>query len=130
MKSLLNLLVLSPRLRKPRLYLALLMYAAILVMGSIPGARAEIGQFASGLALHSIAYSSLAFLIFVGSTGSPARRALKALLAVALMGAADEMVQSMFPYRGASVGDWLVDCAAAAVTAAALWAWMPEPSPP
>ena len=128
MKSLLNLLVLAPRLRKPRLYLALLMYAAILIMGSIPGARAEIGQFASGLWLHSIAYSGLAFLIFIGSTGSPARCALKALLAVALMGAADEMVQSMFPYRGATVGDWLVDCAAAAVTAAALWAWMPEPS--
>lgn len=103
------------------------MYAAILIMGSIPGARAEIGHYATGVVLHSVAYGILAFLTFTGSTGSAARRALKAVLAVALMGAADELVQSMFPYRGAAVGDWLVDCSAAAVTAAALWAWLPEP---
>lgn len=130
MASLFFLLVLDPAQRKLRLRLAMIMYAAIVVMGSIPGARAEIGQFASGLALHSIAYAVLTALVFTGSDGSPARRALKAVLAVALMGAGDELVQSMFPYRGAAVSDWLVDCGAAAVTAAALWAWLPDPAPP
>jgi VanZ family protein len=126
----LSLLVLDPKLRKLRLRLAMLMYAAILVMGSIPGARAEIGRYATGIVLHSIAYAALAFLIFTGSTGSAARRALKAMLSVALMGAADELVQTLFPYRGAALGDWMVDCISAALTSAALWAWLPEPAPP
>lgn len=128
MIALLSHLVLAPKLRKLRLRLALLMYAAILIMGSIPGARAEIGYVASGFVLHAIAYGSLAFLIFTGSSGSAARRALKAVATVALMGAADELVQSMFPYRGAAVGDWLVDCGAAVLTAGVLWAWLPDPS--
>lgn len=130
MPSLFFLLVLDPARRKLRLRVALSMYAAILVMGSVPGARAEIGHFASGVVLHSIAYAVLAFLMFTGGSGSAARRALKAVLAVALMGAGDELVQSMFPYRGAAVGDWLVDCGAAAVTAAVLWTWLPDPAPP
>lgn len=130
MPSVFYVLVLDPTWRKLRLRLALSIYAAILVLGSIPGARAEIGHFASGVVLHSLAYALLSCLIFTGSTGSAPRRALKAVLAVALMGAADELVQSMFPYRGAAIGDWVVDCIAAAVAAAALWAWLPEPAPP
>jgi VanZ family protein len=35
------------------------------------------------------------------------------VLAVALMGAGDEFVQSFFPYRGADVRDWAVDCTSA-----------------
>jgi VanZ family protein len=70
--------------------------------------------------LHSIAYAVLAFLWFTGSAGSAAARAAKAVLAVAVMGAGDEFVQSFFPYRGAAVGDWMVDCAAALVTSTVL----------
>lgn len=102
------------------------MYLTILVAGSIPGARAEIGHFASGAVLHSTAYAVLAFLWFTGSAGSPATRAAKAVLAVALMGAGDEYVQSFFPYRGSDVRDWMVDCAAAIVTSAVLYAVMPK----
>ena len=42
------------------------------------------------------------------------------------MGAGDELLQSFFPYRGAAVGDWLVDCSAALLTAALLWAVLPK----
>jgi VanZ family protein len=128
MPALFALLVLDPKLRKLRLGCALLMYAAILVMGSIPGARAEIGRYATGVVLHSIAYAILTFLLFTGSTGSARSRALKAVLGVALMGAGDELLQSLFPYRGAAVGDWLVDCTAAVITAALLWALLPKPA--
>jgi VanZ family protein len=65
--------------------------------------------------LHSIAYAVLTLLCFLGSTGSPAARAVKAVLAVALMGAGDECIQSFFPYRGADVRDWAVDCSAAVI---------------
>ena len=122
MPALFSLLVLDPKLRKLRLACALLIYLAILVGGSIPGARAEIGEYASGGVLHSFAYALLAFLWFMGSSGSPAARALKSMLAVALMGAGDELVQSYFPYRTGAVGDWMVDCAAGIVTSSLLWA--------
>jgi VanZ family protein len=128
MPALFTLLVLDPKLRKLRLGCALLMYAAILVMGSIPGARAEIGHYATGVVLHSLAYAILTFLMFTGSTGSARSRALKSVLAIALMGAGDELLKSLFPYRGAAVAYWLVDCNAAVITAALLWALLPEPA--
>lgn len=101
---------------------AAVLYLMILVLGSIPGARQEIGNVASGLILHSLAYAGLAFLIFTGGKGNPAQRAVKAVLSIALMGALDEMVQSMFPYRHGAVADWLIDCNAAVLTSAFMWA--------
>lgn len=127
MSSILSALVLDERLRRRCYYAAFLMFAAILIMGSIPGARAEIGHFGSGLVLHSIAYGILTFLLYAGSTGKRSRRAVQAVLTIALMGVMDEFVQSFFPYRTASLGDWLVDCCAALVTASLLWRFMPEP---
>jgi VanZ family protein len=126
MPSLLSILVLDPKYRALRRSCALLMYLTIVVVGSIPGARAQIGAYATGLTLHSTAYAVLAFLWFTGSSGSPLARAAKAVLAVALMGAGDEFVQSFFPYRGADVHDWLVDCSSALVTSALLCAVVPR----
>lgn len=126
MPAFLHLLVLDPKLNKLRLGIALALYLAILVIGSIPGARHDIGNYASGVVLHSIAYAGLATLWFTGSRGDGAQRALKAVLAVAVMGACDEFVQSFFPYRGAAVSDWLVDCIAAVVAATILWAVLPK----
>lgn len=105
----------NPRFRRLCLASAILMYVVILVAGSIPGARADIGEVAPGAVLHSIAYAVLALLWFLGSTGSAAARSLKAVLAVAAMGAGDEYVQSFFPYRHADIHDWFVDCTAAII---------------
>jgi VanZ family protein len=129
MRALFFLLVLDPKLRKLRYGSALLIYVAILVMGSIPGARAEIGHYATGLVLHSLAYAALTLLVFTGSEGSARSRALRSVLTIALMGAGDELLQSLFPYRGAAVGDWLVDCSAAVITSALLWALLPRSVP-
>jgi VanZ family protein len=128
MPALLSLLVLDPKLRKARCALAILLYLTIVVWGSIPGARAEIGHYAPGVVLHSLAYAALAFLWFTGSSGSPAARSLKAVLLVAAMGAGDEFVQSFFPYRGADVHDWIVDCVSAIITCGLLWAVLPKPA--
>ena len=126
MPALFKLLFLDPAVRKFRLGLAIALYLAILIIGSIPGERHAIGAFASGLVLHAIAYAGLATLWFTGSAGDGAQRALKAVFTVALMGAGDEFVQSFFPYRGAAVGDWLVDCVAAVVASTVLWAVLPK----
>lgn len=119
-------LLLDPRLNKLRHGAALVLFLAILIGGSIPGARAGIGHFAPGVVLHASAYSVLALLWFTASRGNAASRSAAALLAVAVMGAIDELVQSMFPYRGADVRDWMVDCAAAALTCALLWLVLPK----
>jgi hypothetical protein len=126
MPALLSTLFFDPKLRMLRLACAVLMYLTILVAGSIPGARADIGHFASGPVLHSTAYAVLAFLWFTGSGGSTIARAAKAVLAVAVMGAGDEFVQSFFPYRGPAVSDWLVDCGAALATSVVLCAILPR----
>jgi VanZ family protein len=104
-----------------RYWTAIALYLLILIIGSLPGARQDIGEVASGVILHSIAYAGLAFLIFTGSKGMPIRRALKAVLTIALMGALDEYVQSFFPYRHGDVSDWMVDCSAALAMSAVMW---------
>ena len=109
-----------PRMRLRCLACAIVMYLLIITTGNIPGARADIGAYAPGPVLHSIAYALLATLWFIGSRGSALARACKAVLAVAMMGACDEFVQSFFPYRGASVRDWAVDICAAIVASTLL----------
>jgi len=116
----LSTLLHNPMLRLFLIACAAVMYLAIVIAGNIPGARADIGHYASGVALHSTAYAVLTALCFLGSRGTPATRAVKAVLAVAAMGAGDEFIQSFFPYRGADMGDWAVDCSAAVVTSGLL----------
>jgi VanZ family protein len=105
-----------------RYWTAIALYLLILILGSIPGARQDIGEVASGVVLHSLAYAGLTFLIFTGGSGTASQRAGKAVLTIALMGAIDECVQSLFPYRHGAVSDWMVDCTAAMLTAGFMWA--------
>ena len=126
MFAMLSQLLMHPRLRFACRACAAVMYLTIVVTGNIPGARADIGHYAPGVVLHSIAYAVLAFLCFLGSTGGPRARGVKAVLAVALMGAGDEFIQSFFPYRGADVRDWAVDCSSAIMMSLLLYAMLPK----
>jgi VanZ family protein len=91
------------------------LYLLIVVLGAIPGVRAEAGEIASGLILHSLAYCTIAYLLFTGSGRQSFTTAVHAFLWVVVMGAADEAIQSFFPYRNGRVQDWLVDIGAAFV---------------
>jgi VanZ family protein len=117
-----HLLLLTPAHARLRYWGAMALFALIVIIGSIPGARADAGEVASGVVLHSCAYAVLTFLVFTGSTGTPAQRAAKAVLTIAAMGFVDELVQSFLPYRHGAVSDWMVDCTAAVVTSSLLWA--------
>lgn len=117
---------LSEQYARFRFMLALFLFLLILILGNLPGARADVGQYASGVALHTAAYSTITFLLFSGYRGTPIARATVAVLVVAGMGALDEYVQSFFPYRGASVGDWLVDIAASVFASMLLWLFFPR----
>jgi VanZ family protein len=116
----------TPRFQNFCFHSAISIFVLIVVLGSLPGARENVGQYASGLVLHSVAYAVLALMAFLGGGGSRSRRALKATLTVAVMGALDEGVQSFFPYRTAAVTDWMVDVAAAGVVCALLWELWPN----
>lgn len=119
-----KLLFLTDTYGRLRYWTAITLYLLILILGSLPGARQEIGQVASGLILHSVAYAGLTLLLFTGSAGVPRQRAVKAVLTIAAMGALDEYVQSHFPYRHGSAADWAVDCSAAILMASVLyWLW-------
>jgi len=120
MTTYLSTFLLAPTRRPLYVAAAIAMFLMIITIGNIPGARADIGAYASGAILHSIAYAVLAALWFTGSRGSLLARAGKAVLAVAVMGACDEFVQSFFPYRGADVRDWAVDVGAAIAAASLL----------
>lgn len=103
-----------------RLRLAYLGYAIIIILGTIPGARAEVGEVASGFFLHFTAYACMTALLFTGYQGSAGTRALRAVTIVAVMGALDEFIQSFLPYRNGTVKDWYVDVAAAIVSSVIL----------
>jgi hypothetical protein len=120
MPILLTSLLFGADYQRLRYRTAIVLYLLILIIGSLPGARADIGEVASGVLLHSTAYAGLTYLLFSGSDGGRYMRACKAVLTIAAMGALDEYVQSYFPYRHASAGDWMVDCTAAVITSAVL----------
>ena len=124
MPALFSLLLLDVRLRAWRYAFGWLLFASILILGSVPGARAEVGNYASGIVLHSLAYASVTLLLFTGSRGSARACAIKSVLTVMAMGAADELLQSQLPYRSGALADWAIDCNAAIFTAGLLWAWL------
>lgn len=121
MTAILSRLMLDPALRKLRYRCALAFYGLIVVMGAIPGARAQIGHYATGIVLHTLAYAIVTVLLFTGSGGSAARRATMSVLTVMAMGAVDETVQSFLPYRNGALADWMIDCNASIVASALLW---------
>jgi hypothetical protein len=122
-------LLTDPKYRVALRSVALALFAGVLVTGSIPGARAGLGEYASGLVLHGVTYAFLASLWFFASAGNVAARALKAVLAVALMGACDEIVQSFLSYRSGDIRDWLVDVSAASIVSIVLALWTSKAIP-
>jgi VanZ family protein len=120
MRSFLALLVFDARYQKLKFRCAFLLYLAVIVIGSLPGTRAEVGEYASGLVLHGFTYSVITFLLFGGTSGGAWGKAFKALLIITVMGVLDEYVQSFFPYRTASIMDWFVDISAGFLTSALL----------
>ncbi|MES2830583.1 MAG: VanZ family protein [Pseudomonadota bacterium] len=113
------------RYRTLRFRTAFLLYFFIVVLGAIPNVRSEIGEFASGLVLHATAYAAITFLLSTGSGASRRRALFQAFIIALAMGALDEYIQSYFPYRRASLQDWLVDGTASLITVALLSRFSP-----
>jgi VanZ family protein len=110
-------------------WLALLVGVFLLMVGigSLPGeAHAMSDRFGDKL-LHLLAYGFMTVLCFRALIARPRSRALLSVLAIALLGVIDEYLQSLLPYRNASIVDWCFDVVAAAAVAALLL-WLDTPS--
>jgi len=120
MLAFLSRLLFNPGLRSACMKTGLLLCAAMFITGLIPGARAEVGRYAPGVVLHGLTYAFLTLLWFLGSSGRGVVRAAKTVLAIAMIGAGDEFVQSFLPYRSAELQDWIADLTAALITSTVL----------
>ncbi len=109
-------LLFGSRYRRVRFYSAFCMYFLIVLLGSLPNARADVGIIAPGIVLHTVAYSIITFLLATGSQRNLSAASIQAILIVLVMGALDEYIQSYFPYRHGQLQDWLVDGSASVVT--------------
>jgi hypothetical protein len=76
MQSTLIQTLFGPTWRPARLRAGFALYALILILGSVPHARAEVGLFASGLVLHSTAYAIITFLLATGIDRPPLSRSM------------------------------------------------------
>ncbi|HEY4542434.1 MAG TPA: VanZ family protein [Noviherbaspirillum sp.] len=103
-------LLFSPRMCA---WSAALLYTAMLVIGSIPGKAEAASAAVPDKLLHLVAYSLLSALVYGAMAGKPLLRALRTLVIVAVLGALDEGLQSLLPYRNAGWDDWRVDVIAA-----------------
>ena len=92
---------------------AIIFFSLLLILGSIPGqAHILSGQVGDKL-LHILAYGLLALLCYQSFAAKKNRRIIFTLLMIAVLGLLDEALQSLLPYRNASLLDWCFDMAAA-----------------
>jgi VanZ family protein len=100
------------QLRPLWMCLLLVFFIAMLAVGSIPGNANTLSDRFGDKLLHLLAYGFMAALCFQSLRGQRIEQSLISLLIIALFGLIDELVQSLLPYRNASLLDWCFDIAA------------------
>ena len=103
------------QLRPLWMCLLLVFFIVMLVLGAVPGNADALSDRFGDKPLHLLAYSCMAALCFQSLRGRRLTQSLTSLLIIALLGLIDELVQSLLPYRNASLIDWCFDIAAAIV---------------
>lgn len=95
------------------LAVAFAFFALMVAIGAIPGNATAASAMVNDKILHFVAFTCLSGLIFCGLAGRPFGRAVRTLLAIALLGGLDETIQIFMPYRSADWADWEFDMLAA-----------------
>lgn len=106
---------------RPRLLAVLLVFFACMVgIGAVPGEAESLSARFGDKLLHVLAYGLMSALCFhIPRAGLGARIGFT-LGMIALLGLADEAIQSLLPYRNASLTDWWFDIGSAAIVASVL----------
>lgn len=113
---------LPPALRWRRAWLLALagFFVMMIALGSIPGEAQALSDRYGDKLLHTLAYGIMAVLCHRALRASMATRLVLTIAVIALLGLLDETLQSLLPYRNASLLDWCFDIGAAAIVAALL----------
>ncbi len=111
------------------LSLLALFFLLMVAGGAAPG-QAELlsARFGDKL-LHVLAYALLTVLCFAAVSAPPLHRAALTLGGIALLGLADEAIQSLLPYRNASLTDWCFDIGTALLVSLLLLRARPSTDP-
>ena len=88
-------------------------FILMIAIGSLPGKAHAASSIVGDKPLHLIAYAVLPALVYGALRGTPMMRGAATLLIIALLGAADEAIQALLPYRFANWADWKFDMLAA-----------------
>ncbi len=111
------------------LALLVLFFMLVVVGGAVPGQAHRLSaQFGDKL-LHVLAYTGLTLLCFACVSAPPLHRTAVTLGGVALLGLADEAIQSLLPYRNASLADWCFDIGTATLVSLLLLRASPSTDP-
>ncbi|MBB1628809.1 hypothetical protein A9974_26565 [Achromobacter sp. UMC71] len=92
-------------------------FLTLVTVGNLPGLAADMSATFGDKRLHLAAYACLTLLVYASVRRRPG---LTALLAVTVLGALDEWIQSFFAYRQADLLDLLADISAAGATVISL----------
>ncbi len=92
-----------------------LFFAAMVAGGALPGQADLLSAHFGDKLLHVLAYAFMTLLGFAAVAAPPLHRAAATLGGIALLGLADEAIQSLLPYRNASIADWCFDVGTAAL---------------
>ena len=101
------------QLRPIWMFLLLTFFIIMLALGAIPGTADALSYRFGDKLLHLLAYGFMSVLCFQALHGRRLTQSLVSVLIIALLGLIDEWVQSLLPYRNASLLDWCFDIAAA-----------------
>ena len=101
------------QLRPLWICLLLAFFIIMLALGAIPGNADALSDRFGDKPLHVLAYGFMAALCLQSLQGRRLTQSLLSVLIIALLGLIDELVQSLLPYRNASLLDWCFDIAAA-----------------
>jgi VanZ family protein len=104
-------------------YLALLLivFALMILLGSLPGQADALSARFGDKALHLIAYICFSVLCYRVWNVPRRQRILLTIMMIALLGLIDEGIQAALPYRNASVVDWCFDLLAALIAVSGIW---------
>lgn len=106
---------------RPWLFGLLMLFFALMVgIGALPGEAELLSARFGDKLLHVLAYGLMAAICFHVPRAGSATRAAFTLGMIALLGLADEAIQSLLPYRNASLADWWFDIGTAAIVASVL----------
>lgn len=116
--------------RRRFLFAAVAFFLLMIAAGSVPGKAEAASALVGDKLLHVLAYTLLTGLVFGALRGRPVSRGVRAVLTVAMLGAVDESIQALLPYRHANWADWKFDLMAAVACVSLLIVFLQSRSAP